>query len=65
MSFPEKIEGDAADGLLAQFSTVRDEVTGCYKRFVAVMVGMESIWNNLNRQIYLGNDQFVAICLPP
>jgi hypothetical protein len=50
----------AADGLLAQFSTDRTEAVSRYIQFVGDGMLEESIWNNLNRQIFLGNDGFVA-----
>ena len=30
-----------------------------YQQFVADGIGKESIWKNLNRQIYLGNENFI------
>jgi len=49
----------ATDGLLAQFSAERREAVRRYVRFVAEGIGEESIWRDLNRQIYLGDDVFV------
>ncbi len=49
----------ATDGLLAQFSTERREAVRRYVQFVAEGIGKESIWRDLNRQIYLGDAQFV------
>ncbi len=50
----------ATDGLLAQFATRRADAIRRYARFVAAGVGTEPIWQHLNRQMYLGDDQFVA-----
>ncbi len=50
----------ATDGLLAQFSTDRAEAVRRYVQFVDEGVREEPIWKNLNRQIFLGNDEFVA-----
>jgi hypothetical protein len=44
---------------LAQFSTERREAVRRYVQFVAEGIGKESIWRDLNRQIYLGDAQFV------
>ena len=49
----------ATDGLLAQFATDRQEAVRRYVAFVAEGIGKESIWRDLNRQIYLGNEAFV------
>ena len=49
----------ATDALLAQFSCDREEAVRRYVQFVAEGRGAESIWNNLKRQIYLGDDRFV------
>ncbi len=49
----------ATDGLLAQFSTERQEAVRRYVQFVAEGIGKESIWKDLNRQIYLGDEAFV------
>ena len=49
----------ATDALLAQFSSDRAEAVRRYVLFVAEGRGAESIWNNLKRQIYLGDDRFV------
>jgi len=50
----------ATDGLLAQFATRRLDAIRRYAKFVAAGVGSEPIWQHLNRQMYLGDDQFVA-----
>jgi putative transposase len=50
----------AADGLLAAFARSRSEARRRYMRFVADGVGAEPIWTHLNRQVYLGDDAFVA-----
>ena len=49
----------ATDGLLAQFSTRRREAVRRYVEFVARGIAEESIWRDLSRQIYLGDDAFV------
>ena len=49
----------ATDALLAQFSSERTEAVRRYVQFVAEGRGAESIWNNLKRQIYLGDERFV------
>lgn len=48
------------DGLLAQFGMHRSEVVAAYERFVGAGVGLASIWRHLNRQVFLGDDAFVA-----
>lgn len=50
----------ATDGLLAAFGKRRAEARRRYVRFVAEGKGAGSIWMQLNRQIYLGDDDFVA-----
>lgn len=50
----------ATDGLLAQFSGKRDEAIRRYIQFVSERGGQISIWNNLNRQVFLGDDRFVV-----
>ncbi len=50
----------AIDGLLAQFSTQREQAIEHYKRFVAQGIGQASLWQNINRQVYLGDDNFVV-----
>ena len=50
----------ATDGLLAQFSTNRTEAVDRYIQFVGDGIQKESIWKDLNRQIFLGDDGFVA-----
>lgn len=49
----------ATDGLLAQFASDREEAVRRYVAFVAEGIGNESIWRDLNRQIFLGNEAFV------
>jgi len=49
----------ATDGLLAQFSTVRQEAIQYYVNFVNDGIGLKSIWGDLNRQVFLGDDHFV------
>ncbi len=48
------------DGLLAQFGTRRGRAVAAYKRFVDEGLGVESVWQHLNRQVFLGDDAFVA-----
>jgi REP element-mobilizing transposase RayT len=50
----------ATDGLLAQFATRRADAIRRYAKFVAAGVGAEPIWKHLNRQMFLGDDSFVA-----
>ena len=49
----------AVDGLLAQFGTGRAQAVQRYAAFVAEGIGGESIWQHLNRQVFLGDDAFV------
>jgi len=49
----------ATDGLLGQFSTKRQQAIRRYAEFVAEGIGKESIWRDLRRQIYLGDEAFV------
>lgn len=49
----------ATDGLLAQFSDKREEAIRRYIQFVSEGGNQISIWNNLNRQVFLGDDRFV------
>lgn len=46
--------------VLAQFSKDRAEAVRRYTRFVMEGIGRESIWNDLNRQVFLGDDGFVS-----
>ncbi len=50
----------ATDGLLAQFSIDRTDAVNRYIQFVSEGVQEESIWKDLNRQIFLGDDHFVV-----
>jgi hypothetical protein len=50
----------AADSLLTRFGHDRPEAIRQYAKFVAQGVEGGSIWRELNRQIYLGDDNFVA-----
>ncbi len=50
----------AADALLAHFADDRAVAVRRYRRFVAQGMGAESIWTKLNRQVFLGDDDFVA-----
>ena len=47
------------DDLLAQFGKRRAAARRKYQEFVAEGMGAESIWKDLNGQIYLGDDDFV------
>jgi len=49
-----------ADALLAQFGDRRGEAVDRYIAFVREGIGAESIWRHLNRQVFLGDDRFVA-----
>ena len=44
---------------MAQFESDREEALRRYVAFVAEGIGKESIWRDLNRQIFLGNEAFV------
>ncbi len=48
------------DGMLAACGSRRAAAVDAYERFVAAGVGAETIWSRLNRQVYLGDDAFVA-----
>ena len=52
----------ATDRLLAQFAIQRKEAVRRYIQFVAQGRGNDqvSIWNYLNRQVFLGDDRFVS-----
>jgi putative transposase len=50
----------ATDGLLAAFGKRRAEARRRYQAFVSAGVGQPAIWERLNRQVYLGDDDFVA-----
>jgi len=50
----------ATDWLLAQFATRRTDAVRHYIQFVAQGRHQPSIWNNLNRQVFLGDNQFVV-----
>ena len=49
----------STDGLLTQFATQREDAIRRYIEFVAQGIGQKSIWNNLNRQVFLGDNDFV------
>jgi putative transposase len=49
----------ATDGLLAQFGQRRAAAVKRYIKFVADGVGAEPIWQHLNRQVFLGSDDFI------
>ena len=48
------------DTLLSSFGGTRDQAQAAYRRFVREGIGAESLWGGLNRQIYLGDEGFVA-----
>lgn len=50
----------AIDGLLALFGKRRATAIRRYAVFVAEGIGGPAIWRHLNRQVYLGDDRFVA-----
>ncbi len=50
----------ATDGLLAQFAIRRSTAVRKYMQFIAEGIDRESIWKDLNRQVFLGDDQFVS-----
>ncbi|ETX00569.1 REP-associated tyrosine transposase [Candidatus Entotheonella palauensis] len=50
----------AADGLLAHFAQRQAVARQRYRQFVMEGVGQPSIWQDLNRQIFLGDDGFVS-----
>ncbi|CCE25456.1 REP-associated tyrosine transposase [Methylotuvimicrobium alcaliphilum] len=52
--------GLATDGILAQFSTHRNTAIKRYREFVTQGMDQESIWRELKRQIFLGDDTFVS-----
>jgi REP element-mobilizing transposase RayT len=49
----------AIEGLLSAFASTRSVARRRYMRFVAAGVGADPIWKHLNRQVYLGSDDFV------
>jgi REP element-mobilizing transposase RayT len=53
----------AADGLLARFGSRRSRAVDAYERFVSDGVGADSIWQQVNRQVFLGDDAFVGRAL--
>lgn len=50
----------ATDGLLAQFGQNRKTAISRYADFTARGIGRDSVWKNLNRQVFLGDDRFVT-----
>jgi REP element-mobilizing transposase RayT len=50
----------ATDGLLAQFASDRNQAIQRYAEFVMQGINQESIWNHLNRQVFLGDNNFVV-----
>jgi len=50
----------ATGKLLPHFSSRTKVAQRKYMEFVAEGMGRESLWTDINRQIYLGDDQFVA-----
>ena len=53
----------ATDGLLAAFAKRRSDARRRYQQFVAEGKGVDSIWQNLTGQVFLGDDAFVASSL--
>jgi len=51
------------EAMLAQFSKRRQAAIRAYDTFVLAGIGADSIWENLNRQMYLGNESFVNLML--
>lgn len=49
----------AKDRLLAQFAAQRKKAVQHYIQFIAQGIGQESIWMHLNRQVFLGDDNFI------
>ena len=49
----------STDGLLTQFAAQREKAIRNYTDFVAQGIGQKSIWNHLNRQVFLGENNFV------
>lgn len=47
------------DWILAQFSSHRDRARLGYQDFVRAGVGLPSVWDDLQGQIYLGNEAFI------
>jgi REP element-mobilizing transposase RayT len=48
-----------ADWLLGQFAIKRRAAVSAYKDFVRAGVGLESLWSDLNAQVFLGDETFV------
>lgn len=48
------------DGLLAHFGTRRSRAIAAYERFVQAGINAESPWRHVNRQVFPGDDKFVA-----
>ena len=46
--------------MLALFGTRRTPAMAAYERFVHAGIGDDSIWQHLNRQVFPGDDAFVA-----
>jgi len=49
----------ATDALLAQFGKRKLSARRNFRRFVSEGIERESIWKNLSRQIYLGDEKFI------
>ncbi len=50
----------ATDQLLARFAIRRRTAVRRYMQFIAEGIDRESIWKDLNRQVFLGDDRFVS-----
>jgi len=46
--------------MLASFGPQRSTAVAAYTRFVLEGIGADSIWRHLNRQVFLGDDTFIA-----
>lgn len=49
----------AVDGLLIQFNESRQKAIKSYRQFVMEGIKNGPIWEQLNRQVYLGNEDFI------
>jgi len=47
------------DTILGSFGRKKGEARAAYRQFVSEGIGGESIWAELNRQVFLGHDRFV------
>lgn len=49
----------SVEAMLRQFSSRRNPAIRAYEQFVLAGIGKDSIWENLNRQVFLGGESFV------